>query len=90
MAQKFRHQGASSGNTTYFRTAKCIYSGEKKLYDLSGKEWTRKDQDNLDMRFMQRDCQCKNCVYERKRRAKLVRALMESDSTESLRALGYR
>lgn len=90
MAEKFVHQGAVSSEATWPRTAVCIYSGEKEIYETTSKYWNEDKQLELNFRFMQKDCKCKECMRKRADRVRLQEALRKEQDDDGLRALmGY-
>ena len=88
MPEKSIHHGASSEEATYLRIARCIYSGNEKMYDTASKYWNEDKQNNLNARFMKYDCQCKRCKERREDRQELIAALERDNDTDGLRALG--
>lgn len=89
MGERFVHQGArSSGNTTYARTARCIYSGNTKIYSIEDKEWNANKQWSLDSRFMKNECQCNSCLIRREDDLKTIKALQRDNDINTLAKLG--
>ena len=90
MKEKFKHQGArSSENNSYLRTARCIYSGNTRTYEVNNKEWDWKKQQSINDRFMRDGCTCTRCVEHRQHLEKLRIALERENDMDGLRAMGF-
>lgn len=73
---------------SYLRIARCIYSGSEGYYDLKGKHWTYEKQQNLNLKFMKEECNCKRCTSDRADRKALVEALRRDRNYDALKMLG--
>jgi hypothetical protein len=68
--------------------ARCIYSGNEKIYDVHKKNLSDEERNQLNFRFMKESCQCDHCKEWRQDRAKLIKKLREMKDTAALKKLG--
>lgn len=83
------HEGALSQDATYTRVARCIYSGNTRLYDTTSKYWNEEKQQSLNFKFMREECNCQECEEKRSSRARLKAALERDECSDGLAAMGW-
>ena len=83
------HEGALSQDATFTRVARCIYSGNTKMYDLTSRYWNEDKQQALNFKFMREACNCKECEDYRSSRARLKAALERDQCSDGLAAMGW-
>lgn len=84
-----KHEGAVSSQATFPRTAVCIYSGNRQLYELTTRYWNEDKQLALDFKYMRESCDCNSCRGKREDRRKIRAALEREADSRGMKALGW-